>query len=45
MSPRIILVAPSTEVGAIARGMAPAGFELVLTYNSSEFEPALGDAE
>jgi len=45
MSPRIILVAPSTEVGAIARGMAPAGFELVLAYNSSEFEPALGDAE
>ena len=45
MSPRIILVAPSTEVGAIAREMAPAGFELVLAYNSSEFEPALGDAE
>ena len=45
MSPRIILVAPSTEVGAIAREMAPAGFELVLAYNPSEFEPALGDAE
>jgi phosphoglycerate dehydrogenase-like enzyme len=45
MSPRIIVVAPSTEVGAIAREMAPAGFELVLAYRRSEFEPALGDAQ
>jgi phosphoglycerate dehydrogenase-like enzyme len=45
MSPRIIVVAPSTEVGAIAREMAPAGFELVLAYGSAELEPVLGDAE
>ncbi len=45
MSPRIIVVAPSTEVGAIAREMAPAGFELVLAYSAAELEPALGDAE
>ena len=45
MSPRIIVVAPSTDVGAIAREMAPAGFELVLAYSESEFEPALGTAE
>jgi phosphoglycerate dehydrogenase-like enzyme len=45
MSPRIILVAPSTEVGAIARDMAPAGFELVLAYGASDFEPALAQAE
>jgi len=45
MNPRIILVAPSTDVGAIARDMAPAGFELVLAYSPGEFEPALGQAE
>ena len=45
MSPRIIVVAPSTEVGAIAREMAPAGFELVLAYSEGELEPALGEAE
>jgi len=45
MSPRIILVAPSTEVGVIAREMAPAGFELVLAYSSAELEPVLGAAE
>jgi len=45
MSPRIIVVAPSTEVGAIAREMAPAGFELVLAYSESDLEPALGAAE
>jgi phosphoglycerate dehydrogenase-like enzyme len=45
MSPRIIVVAPSTEVGAIAREMAPAGFELVLAYGSAELEPVLGEAE
>jgi phosphoglycerate dehydrogenase-like enzyme len=45
MSPRIIVVAPSTEVGAIARDMAPAGFELVLAYGESELEPALGGVE
>ena len=45
MSPRIIVVAPSTEVGVIAREMAPAGFELVLAYSSAELEPVLGAAE
>jgi len=45
MSPRIILVAPSPEIGAIAREMAPAGFELVLAYGPGELEAALGEAE
>jgi phosphoglycerate dehydrogenase-like enzyme len=45
MSSRIIVVAPSKDVGAIAREMAPAGFELVLAYGASEFEPALGETE
>jgi phosphoglycerate dehydrogenase-like enzyme len=45
MSPRIILVAPSTEIGTIARDMAPAGFELVLAYGPGELEAALGEAE
>jgi phosphoglycerate dehydrogenase-like enzyme len=45
MSARIILVAPSAEVGDIARDMAPAGFELVLGYGPADFEAALGQAE
>jgi phosphoglycerate dehydrogenase-like enzyme len=45
MSPSIIVVAPSTDVGAIARDLAPAGFELVLAYGASEFASALGEAE
>jgi phosphoglycerate dehydrogenase-like enzyme len=45
MSPRIVLVAPSTEIGAIAREMAPVRFELVLAYAPGELEPALGEAE
>ena len=46
MSPRIVLVPPSAEVAAIAREMAPAGFELVLVQpGSPEFEAALGGAE
>jgi phosphoglycerate dehydrogenase-like enzyme len=45
MSPRIVVVAPSTDVGAIARDMAPAGFELSLVYAQSELEPVRGEAE
>src|SRR5262245_28314029 len=45
MSPRIIVVVPSADVGAIAREMAPAGFELVRAYGESEFERALSEAE
>jgi phosphoglycerate dehydrogenase-like enzyme len=46
MSARIIVVPPSSEIGEIARGMAPAGFELVLARNDrSELEAALGSAE
>jgi phosphoglycerate dehydrogenase-like enzyme len=45
MSPTIIVVAPSMDVGAIARDLAPAGFELALAYSASEFEPALGEAQ
>jgi phosphoglycerate dehydrogenase-like enzyme len=44
MSPRIVVVAPSLDVGAIAREMAPAGFELALVYAQSELEPVLGEA-
>ena len=46
MSPRIVLVPPSPDVGEIAREMAPAGFELVLAQpGSPEFETALGVVE
>ena len=46
MSARIIVVPPSTEVGEIAREMAPAGFELVLVGNNfPEIEAAAGTAE
>jgi phosphoglycerate dehydrogenase-like enzyme len=46
MNPRIILVPPSSEVGTIAREMAPAGFDLVLAQpGAAEFEAALGQAE
>ena len=46
MSARIIVVPPSTEVGEIAREMAPAGFELVLVRNNvPEIEAAVGTAE
>ena len=38
MSARIMVVPPSTEVGEIAREMAPAGFELVLARNVPEIE-------
>jgi phosphoglycerate dehydrogenase-like enzyme len=45
MAPRIIVVPPSAETGAIAREMAPAGFELVLARGGGELEFALGPAE
>ena len=46
MSARIIVVPPSSEIGAIAREMGPAGFELVLARNSpAEIEAVLGAAE
>jgi phosphoglycerate dehydrogenase-like enzyme len=46
MSARIIVVPPSSEIGEIARGMAPAGFELVLARNDrSEIEAALASTE
>ena len=46
MAPRIIVVPPSAETGAIAREMAPAGFELVLARGGgAELEAALGPAE
>ncbi|HKA81566.1 MAG TPA: hypothetical protein VKD43_16125, partial [Xanthobacteraceae bacterium] len=46
MSARIIVVPPSTEVGNLAREMAPAGFELVLARNDRlEIEAAAGSAE
>lgn len=46
MSARIIVVPPSTEVGEIAREMAPSGFELVLVRNNfPEIEAAAGGAE
>jgi phosphoglycerate dehydrogenase-like enzyme len=46
MSPRIMVVPPSADVGEIAREMAPAGFELVLAQpGTSEFDAALGGLE
>src|SRR5262245_32918807 len=46
MTPRIVVVPPTAEVGEIARDLAPAGFELALvTRESAEFAAALGAAE
>jgi phosphoglycerate dehydrogenase-like enzyme len=46
MSARIIVVPPSAEIAAIARAMAPAGYELVLARNNpTEIEAALATAE
>ena len=46
MTPRIIFVPPSPDVGEIAREMAPAGFDLVFARGDApETEPALGTAE
>ena len=45
MNPRIVVVPPSAEVAEIARGMAPAGFELVLVRQPGpELEAAIGPA-
>jgi phosphoglycerate dehydrogenase-like enzyme len=46
MIPRIIVVAPSADVGEIAREMAPAGFELIVaTRDGPELAAALPDAQ
>ena len=47
MPPRIVVVPPSfAEIAEIARSIAPAGFELVVTRNSrAEIESAIGEAE
>lgn len=46
MIPRIIVVAPSADVGEIAREMAPAGFDLVVaTRDGPELAAALPDAQ
>jgi len=42
MNPRIVFVPPSAEIGEIARGLAPAGFELVLALGDAELKAALG---
>src|SRR5262249_37871700 len=45
MEPRIVVVVPQPDVGALAREMAPAGFELVVASGQAECERALGPAE
>jgi phosphoglycerate dehydrogenase-like enzyme len=46
MKSRIVLVPPFSDVGEIAREMAPAGFDLVLAQpGSPEFDAALAAAE
>jgi phosphoglycerate dehydrogenase-like enzyme len=46
MSPRIVLVPPSADVGEIAREMAPTGLELVLAQpGTDDYEKALATAE
>jgi phosphoglycerate dehydrogenase-like enzyme len=46
MSARIVVVPPSAEVGAIAREMAPSGFETVFARNDrAELEAAMASAE
>lgn len=40
--PRIVLVPPSSDAGALARELAPSGFELMLvSHTAAEFEAAL----
>jgi phosphoglycerate dehydrogenase-like enzyme len=46
MKPKILLVVPSAEAAAVARDMAPAGFDLVAaTAGSPEYRSALAEAE
>jgi len=45
MTPRIVFVPPSAEIGEIARGLAPVDFELVLTKGDAELKAALGQAQ
>src|SRR5215207_3754809 len=46
MNPRLVVVPPTAEVAEIARGMAPAGFELVLVRQPGpELEAAIGPAQ
>ena len=45
MEPRIVVVVPQPDVGALAREMAPPGFELVVASGQAECERALGSAE
>jgi phosphoglycerate dehydrogenase-like enzyme len=45
MEPRIVVVVPSPDVGALAKEMVPAGFELVLANGQAECERALASTE
>jgi phosphoglycerate dehydrogenase-like enzyme len=45
MPPKILVSCPSTEVAAIAREMAPKGFETVVVHNDAEVVPNLSGIE
>ena len=45
MSPKILVSCPSAEVAAIAREMAPKGFETVVVHNDAEVVPNLPGIE
>jgi phosphoglycerate dehydrogenase-like enzyme len=46
MAPRILMTPPNPDIAAIARDMAPAGFELIVAAaGTAEFRAALGEAE
>ena len=45
MPPKILVSCPSAEVAAIAREMAPKGFETVVVHNDAEVVPNLSGIE
>lgn len=45
MAPRIVIVPPSKEIGALAREMVPAGFDLVVAEGDAALMAALAEAE
>src|SRR3954463_11103195 len=45
MPPKILVSCPSAEVAAIAREMAPKGFETVVSHTAAEVAPNLSGIE
>jgi len=45
MQPKIVFVAPSADVGEVAREMAPSGFDLALVSSGGDLAAAVRDAQ